>query len=66
LTSKELAVVKDTLKEMQSYYEKQPDAAKQLLAVGESKHAGDVSPTRLAAMAMVANQLMNLDEVMNK
>jgi hypothetical protein len=66
LTGKELSVAKGTLKEMQSFYEQQPDAAKQLLAIGESKASGVVPATRLAAMTMVANQLMNLDEVLNK
>jgi hypothetical protein len=66
LTAKELSVVKGTLKEMQSYYEKQPDAAKQLLAIGESKPSDNVPATQLAAMTMVANQLMNLDEALNK
>jgi hypothetical protein len=56
LTSKELAVVKGTLKEMQLYYEKQPEAAKQLLSVGESRASDKFPATRLAAMTMVANQ----------
>jgi hypothetical protein len=66
LTTKELAIARGTLKEMQSFYEQQPDAAKQLLAIGESKASGAVPATQLAAMTMVANQLMNLDEVLNK
>ncbi len=66
LTPKELSVVKATLKEMQSFYEKQPDEAKQLLAIGESKTSGSIPATQLAAMTMVANQLMNLDEALNK
>ena len=66
LTAKELAIARGTLKEMQSYYEQQPDAAKQLLTIGESKASGNIPATQLAAMTMVANQLMNLDEVLNK
>jgi hypothetical protein len=37
-----------------------------LLAIGESKPSGNVPATQLAAMTMAANQLMNLDEVLNK
>ena len=35
LTSRELSIVKGTLKEMQAYYDKQPEAAKQLLAISQ-------------------------------
>ncbi len=66
LTDKEHAVVLNTLKEMRAYYDQQPGAAKELLSVGESKPAENIPPTKLAALSMVANQLMNLDEVMNK
>jgi hypothetical protein len=66
LAAKELSVVKDTLKEMQSFYEKQPDEAKELLAIGESKPSDQIPSVQLAAMTMVANQLMNLDEALNK
>jgi len=66
LTTKELAIVKSMLKETQSFYEKQPDSARQLLAIGESKASDQLPAPRLAAMAMVANQLMNLDEALNK
>jgi hypothetical protein len=66
LTAKELAIVKATLKEMQSFYEKQPDAARNLLLIGDSKSSDKVPASQLAALTMVANQLMNLDEVLNK
>jgi mono/diheme cytochrome c family protein len=66
LTSKELGIVKRTLQEMKSYYEKDAEAAKQFLAVGESKPSDQIPAPQLAAMTMVANQLMNLDEALNK
>jgi hypothetical protein len=66
LNTKELTIVKGTLKEMLAYYEKQPDAAKRLIATGESKPSDQLPTSQLAAMTMVANQLMNLDEVLNK
>ena len=66
LTSKEQAVVKETLAKMRAYYEQQPEAAKKFLDVGESKATDSAPAAQLAAMTMVANQLMNLDEVLNK
>ena len=51
---------------MQSHYEKAPDEAKKLIAVGETKPDGKLEPTLLAAYTMVVNQFMNLDEVLNK
>ncbi len=66
LTSKELSIVKGTLKEMRAYYDQQPEAAKQFLAVGDAKVSDKIPAPQLAAMTMVANQLMNLDEALNK
>jgi hypothetical protein len=66
LNSSEQIVVKRTLAEMRSFYEAQPEAAKRLLAIGESKSCEEISAPQLAAMTLVANQLLNLDEVLNK
>ena len=40
--------------------------AKKLIAFGESEADPKHDPSRLAAWTMVCNQLMNLDEVLNK
>ena len=37
-----------------------------LLSVGESKANETLLPSQFAALTMVANQMMNLDEVLNK
>ena len=66
LNAKELAVVKGTWKDMQAYYDQESDATRKLLKVGESVASDKLPPARLAALTMVANQLMNLDEVLNK
>jgi len=66
LSAKEKTIVKRTLAEMRSYYEKEPAAAKELLSIGESKPLDAIPAFQLAAMTMVANELMNLDEVLNK
>ena len=66
LNGRERAIVERTLQEMQTFYERQPEAAKELLAAGESRPSAKFAAPQLAAMTMVANQLMNLDEVLNK
>ena len=43
-----------------------PADAKQLIAVGESKPDPALDVSTLAAWTMLANELMNLDEVLNK
>jgi hypothetical protein len=66
LTSKEKSVIKRTLAEMHAFYGNQPESARELLSVGESKPIDSIPAPELAAMTMAANQLMNLDEVLNK
>ena len=66
LTAKEKSIVQGTLDDMRSYFEKQPEAARAFLSTGESRPSGELAAPQLAAMTMVANQLMNLDEVLNK
>ncbi len=47
------------------YRDNQGDAEK-LLAVGQSKAPADIDARELAAWTMLINQIMNLDEVLNK
>jgi hypothetical protein len=49
-----------------AHYQAAPDEAEKLIAVGESKSDASLDKPTLAAYTMVANQLMNLDEVLNK
>src|SRR5262249_38488273 len=56
------AVYKDHLAE----YTRDAEAAKKLIAVGESKPDPKRNPSELAAWTMVANLVLNLDEVINK
>ena len=48
------------------HYEQNPDQAKDLLLVGESKVSNDLNVARVAAMTTAANLILNLDEVINK
>ena len=66
LRPEEQPVVRDTLDQLLRYYEVQPAEAARLIAVGESKADPSVSPSQLAALTMVANQLLNLDEALTK
>jgi hypothetical protein len=66
LTEREAPVVRDSLERFQSYYAAHAGDARKLISVGESKVESSASPAELAAWTMVANQLMNLDEVLNK
>jgi hypothetical protein len=66
LSAKEKSLVKQSLGELMGFYTQQPDEAKKLVAVGDSKPAEGLPAPQLAAMTMVANQLLNLDEVLNK
>jgi len=65
-TEKERAILADTLAAERAHYQANIDASKSAIAVGESPVSKDVSPTELAAFTMVANLLLNLDEVVTK
>ncbi|MDB6023440.1 MAG: Protein of unknown function (DUF1553)/Protein of unknown function (DUF1549)/Planctomycete, partial [Pedosphaera sp.] len=54
------------LKDLLAHYRAVPKAADELLSVGESKPDASLDKPTLAAYAMVANELLNLDEVLNK
>ncbi len=66
LRPEERGIVKGTFDDVLSHYRAQPDEAGSLLTVGETKSNPAVDPSTLAAWTMIANQLMNLDEVLNK
>ncbi|MEW6304253.1 MAG: PSD1 and planctomycete cytochrome C domain-containing protein [Verrucomicrobiota bacterium] len=62
----ETTVANKTLRGMQDYYRIHPSDAQALLQVGESRFDASLDRTELAAWTMLANTLMNLDEVLNK
>lgn len=66
LRADERAIVQQSLQEFTGFYGRQPEEATRLISLGDSKPASDIPPTQLAALTLVANQLMNLDEVLNK
>jgi hypothetical protein len=66
LRDKEAAVVRKALEGLRAHYKGKPEDAKALIAVGESKPDPTLDPSELAAWTMTCNELLNLDEVLNK
>jgi mono/diheme cytochrome c family protein len=62
----ELTIVKDSLLNLRASYRESPGEARKLVGFGESKADPSLHPVDLAAWTMLCNQLMNLDEVLNK
>jgi hypothetical protein len=65
-SAQELAIVEQALQQHLSKYQAQPQAAKEAVAFGESKPDAKLDPGELAAYALVANLLLNLDETVSK
>jgi hypothetical protein len=63
---KEREVALRSYRDYLSYYDSHPSEAKKLLAVGESKANPKLPVPEFAALTVVTNQLLNLDEVLNK
>ncbi|MBW3540482.1 MAG: DUF1553 domain-containing protein [Planctomycetes bacterium] len=62
----ERPIIEASLADLLAYYGEHPEDAQQLITVGESKPSPKLDPATLAAWTMLANELMNLDEVLNK
>jgi hypothetical protein len=65
LEPEEASIVRESLGRLSAWYAEHPDDAAQLVAVGESVPRS-ADPVALAGWTMLANQLMNLDEVLTK
>lgn len=62
----DLAALTSALQDFQAHYAKEPAAAKELIAIGESKPDAQLNPSELAAWTMIGNVILNLDEAMTK
>jgi hypothetical protein len=62
----EVKVARAALADLMQHYKDHPDEARQLLSVGDSKRDESLDPATHAAWTMLTNQLMNLDETLNK
>ena len=66
LTTAENTIAQGSYTRLLSYYRMHEDEAKLLIAVGERKPMDKLPPADVAALTMLGNQLLNLDEVLNK
>ncbi len=55
-----------SLGELESHYNANPKDAQELIAVGEVKPDATLPAPQVAAWTMLVNQMMNMDEVLNK
>ncbi len=61
-----LKVLRSSHSEYLAYYRTEPQKAKELISVGASKFDPLIDPSELAAMTLIANVLLNLDETVTK
>lgn len=66
LTNDERVILQQSLEDIQAHYNANANAAKELLTVGDTAVAAELNPSELAAWTMIANELLNLDETLNK
>jgi hypothetical protein len=64
--TEEFAVAHAILKDLEAFYLAHSDDARKLIAVGEARADPALDVPTLAAYTMLANQLFNMDEVLNK
>jgi hypothetical protein len=62
----ELKVLSEAYKDHLAEYQGDEKAAKELINLGEVKPDAPYKPSELAALTMIGNLLLNLDEVLNK
>lgn len=65
-TDKELALLTEAYRDYREAFAGEEEAARQLIAVGESEPDPSLAPIALAAATTLANALLNLDEVLTK
>jgi Protein of unknown function (DUF1553)/Protein of unknown function (DUF1549)/Planctomycete cytochrome C/Concanavalin A-like lectin/glucanases superfamily len=60
------AVLQQSLSQMEQHYAADPSAARELTAIGEKPRDAAIPAPELAAWTMVASEVLNLDETLNK
>ena len=63
---KEIEILMQLYGEQQEHFRRQPDDASAFLAIGESPRDEKLDAAELAAWTMVANAILNLDEVLTR
>jgi hypothetical protein len=59
-------VLKRAYKDLQAHYERHLGEAKKLIRVGESEPGAALPAAEFAAWTMLASNILNLDEALNK
>jgi hypothetical protein len=59
-------VLEESFNEMRKHYAADPKSARSLVKIGESKRDASIPEAELAAWTMVASEMLNLDETVNK
>jgi hypothetical protein len=62
----EIEIIKKTLSKMEQKFNATPASAGKLISVGETKASEDLNPRDLASWTVIANQILNMDETLNK
>lgn len=62
----EMAIAQSEYNDLLAWYRAHRDEAANLLQVGESRQDPPLDPAEHAAWTMLTNQIMNLDEALNK
>ncbi len=62
----EIEIVQDLLNQNRKRYAQDPKSAEDLIGFGESEPDAKIKPIELASWTLVANMILNLDEVVNK
>ena len=65
-SDREVQVLETQLKANLSHYQREPELAKKLIGLGESKASEKVDVSELAAYTLIANTLLNLDETVTR
>ena len=65
-TAAELEVLTALFQEQLTHFQAKPDEAVKLLSIGESKRDESLNPSEYAAMTMMGNLFLNLDETLTK
>ena len=63
---REREILREMYRQQYAIYQKDPAAAAALLAIGESAAGGTLDAARHAALTMLANTILNLDETMTR
>jgi hypothetical protein len=66
LTAQEKSIAKRSFEKFRTYYASHENDARTFLNQGEKKADPALPPAEYAAMTMLASELLNLDEVLNK